>query len=139
MQVKVPDARIEQESRRVRAAFDVEEWIDFEAGEVWHYTGRHGNRQLDWQINTHTKALTLISIAEKGQHLTLAYFSPYLGVKLGGNDVLMARGLYRLGFETEIASSRLPQLLPEEKTELRFSFPREFWPQSWLDEMQETK
>lgn len=47
---------------------------------------------------------------------------------------MMARGLYRLGFEDQSVWSQLPFLCAHEKLELRLSLPREFWPKPWLDE-----
>lgn len=68
---------------------------------------------------------------------TLLFFERKLESE-GVNLDLMARGLYRLEFEAkekvEDVLSQLPELTAHEKLELRPSFPREFWPQKWLDE-----
>ncbi|RYZ80870.1 MAG: hypothetical protein EOP04_25050 [Proteobacteria bacterium] len=48
---------------------------------------------------------------------------------------IMARALYRLGVEDEAELTKLEwPLSAHEKSELRLSLPREFWPQKWLDE-----
>lgn len=51
---------------------------------------------------------------------------------------LMARGLYRLGFEDPAILAQLPPLSAHEKLELRLSMPREFWPKTWLEEETDT-
>ncbi len=47
----------------------------------------------------------------------------------------MARGLYCLGTDdSEALEQFYPAFSFHEKLELRLSLPREFWPQTWLDE-----
>lgn len=86
-------------------------------------------------MDCQTQRLTTIVIAQKGAHRTLAYFLPAFGMRSGDNDKLLARGLYRLGFEDEDVLAKLNHpLSSHEKMELRLSLPREFWPKMWLAE-----
>ncbi|RYX80991.1 hypothetical protein EON83_26030 [bacterium] len=50
-------------------------------------------------------------------------------------NAILACGLYRLGIEEGEAWDELNlTLTAHEQLELRLGFPREFWPQKWLDE-----
>ncbi|RYX80819.1 hypothetical protein EON83_26855 [bacterium] len=71
------------------------------------------------------------NLALPGQPISWA-----INLSEGESDLIMARGLYRLGFDDEAIFSQLP-LTAHEKLELRLSTPRELWPQVWLDEESE--
>lgn len=143
------DEKVEWEAKRVAAAFGVETFEVMESGgEERDYRGKLGTTPMHWSV--HKTELTFI-------YVVIGYTTDYVersisllkvpsiddetewdfSLTLRSNPEfhhLFARGLYRLGLEDEYVLSQLPQLSAHEKLEFRLSLPREFWPQTWLDE-----
>jgi hypothetical protein len=133
--------RMDEEARRVAAAFGLEtlELVDEDRNR--DYRGELGPTLIQWTVDSDTIAFSHIAIGwnvdasllevwpvgqERQWDLTPSPLHQF-------ND-LMVRGLYCLGFEDEGVLSQLPPLSNHEKLELRLSLPREFWPQKWRDE-----
>jgi hypothetical protein len=132
---------IEWEARRVAAAFGVEEWEETERKGfldkqiLFHvFNGPAKNDdEICWEISETGR---LYAIFVSG--IRVVWYTSGVDIYLLENPTgaeLMARGLYRLGFEDESVWSQLPQLSAHEKIELRLSLPREFWPKKWVEEL----
>jgi hypothetical protein len=102
-----------------------------------------GEVKIGWWMSPNMRPFEISVQIKKGKESTVAQLSydqstsKYELLSVGAiaeAQNLMARGLYRLGFEDEAISSQLPPLTNHEKLELRVSMPREFWPRTWLDE-----
>lgn len=123
---------VEWEARRVAQAVGVEWYDKMEWPEFVRYVGWIGCAKVALLMckGGVPKRLNI------GSHGTGCDFDfEYKLVEdYGHSHELMARGLYCLGFEDESILSQLPELSAHERLELRLNFPREFWPQSWLDE-----
>ncbi len=130
---------MKREAQRVAAAFRLSEWDGQVEGFGDLLVSR---REEDFEVRCCIDSQGLFDLhIENAEAPTSIYcdveFQPELYcVPCLGNpsyNELMARGLYRLGLEDEVALSQLPPLTAHEKLELRLSMPREFWPQKWLD------
>lgn len=135
---------IEQEVRRMAAAFGVTEWRDGLLG-YWEYWRRGLTEEGAWlQIEMEDNVAKVC-------HLVLGEYDEGTGgfkdschvwttEAIPATNSLyneqMVRGLYRLGIENEEIIHRLNySLTAHEQLELRHSMPREFWPQRWLEEL----
>jgi hypothetical protein len=131
------DIDIDIESKRVAAAFKVTQWKKSKAHyeRLVVYEGTIGEIEIEWSISE--SGLFDVAIAHPNYERTVSYFLNLPNCKPdpnGTTDDFMAKGLFLLGFDDEILNE-LPELTAHEKIELRLSFPREFWPKKWLDEL----
>ena len=140
---------IEWEARRVVAAFEITNWklgvghwpID-EDRTFDRFEGWIGEFYLQWCVEP--EGWFLLGLSEtftRGYHQALWQLSRHEGAaskpnawrihpgSMGGE--IMARGLYRLGFEEKSILSQLPELSAHEKLELALSMPAEFRPRNW--------
>ena len=130
MEVEDLDERIEREARRVAAAFSVQEF-SFNDGYIAQVEGA----TLMWFIDQETHKVDNILLVSPGDTIGLVWDVPSaFDYRLSRHGHLLARALYRLGFSDEEVWIRMPVLSEHEKMELRLSLPREFWPQTWLEE-----
>ncbi|BCM88905.1 hypothetical protein IAD21_00747 [Abditibacteriota bacterium] len=132
--------KVEWEARRVAAAFGVGEWKPNEPSrEIISYSCFNNGTEyyVSFDTDGELKTLNIDEVESRQythcelQNLGMGQWSLYNYSQYGKE---MAYGLYRLGFEDEGILSQLPPISAHEKLELRFSMPREFWPQKWLDE-----
>ena len=133
--------QIEREARRVAAAFGIESF-EIRDEEVVAYVGLSSATQVCWNIDSRTNSFFYIEVGERGCEVN---FAPNWSKPNAPEEwrfypnpafhEVMARGLYRLGFEDEGVLAELNHpLSAHEKLELRLSMPRELWPKTWLDE-----
>lgn len=141
--------QLEWESRRVATAFGVKEFTrsSYNATTI-DFSALYQDLKLWWSLDSRPEKTTLRVIDIKGSSGSGRFCQVslldvlgnsqekdrWMFYSQGGVDDLMARVLYRLGFDDEKVLSRLPELTGHEKLELRFSMPREFWPQKWIEE-----
>jgi hypothetical protein len=135
--------QIEWEARRVVAAFALETfWVDDEEHNNRDYIGERQEILVLWTIELESARFIHITVDKDGDQSSLLEVWP-MGQEKQWDvyplchahlDEIMARGLYRLGFEDEGVSSQLPHLSAHEKIELRKTMPCGFWPKIWLDE-----
>ena len=139
--------KADAEAQRLAVAFGLETFdLDDEdhnrRGYWTDYWGEWQGQLIMWTIELVSASFTHISTDEDSRTSSLSEEWPR-GEKKQWDvyplrhphlDALMARGLYRLGFEDEGVLSQLPPLSAHEKLEVRLSMPREFWPQKWRDE-----
>lgn len=141
--------RIEWQTRRVAAAFGVKEWGQV-TEEVEHgvtaFTGLIGEQKVTWAIMDRTGLYAGVGVTNfdsDDSYVSVVQNNEgawYTGLSSNRHNELMVRGLYRLGFEDEGVLAELNHpLTAHEKLELRFSLPREFWPQRWRDEEQTSR
>ncbi|BCM91852.1 hypothetical protein IAD21_03729 [Abditibacteriota bacterium] len=134
-----------RQCQRVAAAFGVTKWTwyphpPFVISDNLDFSGYNGPYMVRWLIWSRTgteSELCIVSIGDTELLRIHLEFDAVFEIReepLPGESELMARGLYCLGFEDETILSQLSPLSAHEKMELRLSFPREFWPQKWLDE-----
>lgn len=130
--------QVEWEARRVAAAFGVKTFEVVLTEWMRNYWGEAGNTRISWDIDARTNTFFSIQVGTGGCEVNFDLDAPKEGWWFFPNPIfhdLMARGLYRLGFEDEGVMRELKHpLTAHEKLELRLSLPREFWPKTWLDE-----
>jgi hypothetical protein len=131
---------VDWEARRVAAAFGLVEWDEQgeSCGDLFS-----SSRKQDFEVRCciDNQARLFDLHIENVDDPTTIYCDVELQpefycVPCFGNpsyNELMARGLYRLGFDDPALSSQLPELNAHEKLELRLSMPCEFWPKTWQD------
>ena len=130
MDVEDVDERIERETRRVAAAFSAQEFC-FNDG----YMAQVEGATLMWFIDEETAQVDNILLVSPGDSIGLVWDVPSaFDYRFSRHGTMLARGLYRLGFQDKNVLRRMPVLTAHEKLELRLSMPREFWPQTWLEE-----
>jgi hypothetical protein len=131
------ESQVEFEAHRVAFAFDVNEWRGAPYLNLYACKGWRSNSRFVWDIHNNGY---LYGLAFPDGDFWLnpdgsygLYFKPD-----SKNRESMARGLFLLGFQKERidVANQLPPLSTHEQLELRLSLPREFWPQTWLDELQ---
>ncbi|RYX82176.1 hypothetical protein EON83_20890 [bacterium] len=132
---------IDREARRIAAAFELETFeLNEEDDEQMIYVGNLDTVRVGWNIDARTNTFVVIwaGNVEDGECLIHTEWYPegkeWRLSPMPEFHSIMARGLYRLGFEDESVFSQLPALSAHEKLELRLSMPREFWPKIWLNE-----
>jgi hypothetical protein len=128
-------------TRRIAAAFGVEEWEHI-AGEFrpLHFKARTSDPRIyiRWEMYGEPIAFESALLSFGEESCCVQYDAHYRAWTIDNEGKipleLMAKSLYRLGFENENVSSQLPELSAHQKLELRLSLPREFWPPKWLEE-----
>ncbi|BCM89073.1 hypothetical protein IAD21_00917 [Abditibacteriota bacterium] len=137
------ESTVEWEARRVAAAFGVEEWrTSFNERRPGYCRSMDNDlRKVSWEIFD-GPFIGHFSTWCEGEWVCVKFdFSErqwQIDDYSEGSFELMVRGLYCLGFEDEAILSQLPELSAHEKLELRLSLPREFWPESWKEEVRES-
>lgn len=136
--------KMQFEARRVAAAFGVERWEDCFADihrlglEGYSYSSESG---LEWGVSANGPDYITVHWQNGGAEIwfdkgtiTSIELKEHIELEEHVDRHWLARGLYQLGFENEGLLILLPALTTHEKAELRLNFPREFWPQKWIDE-----
>lgn len=135
MESEVLSGKIERDTRRMLAAFGVENVIFWEQDESLFFAGDCEGERINWDFNIHTGKLIRLEQGTFGDGVVkFNPFSAYLNPDEGANVELFARAFYRLGFDEEAVLAQLPLLSAHEKIGLRLTFPREFWPKQWIEE-----
>ncbi|BCM89382.1 hypothetical protein IAD21_01228 [Abditibacteriota bacterium] len=142
MEFEVLSEEIEREARRLVAAFGIADWKPMPtlfASWVVHFEIKIKETFIEWAFLTAGSHLSFLYVGQRkdeyeGCYLRRSEDGDWLYRPDRHYNELMARGLYRFGFEDEAVLAVLPTLSMHEKLEARLSLPREFWPQKWLDE-----
>lgn len=141
--------RVRGEARRIAAAFGLESFKRDTDRTAYIFIGQlFDSLSIRFLVNSATLQLEWIAvnhIKRRGQwhdevfcwftftdgELTVDvvdFNSPHLAAAL-------VAGIYRLGFDKdEVWGELRVSLTAHEKLELRRDFPREYWPQNWIDE-----
>src|SRR6476646_3276203 len=97
------DRGVDFEARRIAAAFGVEEWESYSRGN-W-FLGKVEGARVGWVISEETFELKSAEVGPSEGINTILVQRPdkSYGIAIGERvgDELMAKGLYRLGFEDE--------------------------------------
>ena len=143
MELEVLNKEVERQARRVATAFDVTEFQirPHENQEEQNHrymqgmTNQSPRARVIWIIDLLTeKWIYLRIVGPIGYVSVFSVNNPSTARFYLPTAELMALGLYLLGVEEQEALSQIFSLSAHEKLELRLSLPREFWPQTWLDE-----
>lgn len=136
MEIEDVSEEVKWEAQRITAAFDLQEWeITAVSGNEVLFAAYTEDRLLEWCLD----GLNICALAVGDRHNLSSFdINPSSGYgpltfESSEYDSLLARGLYRLGFEAPSLISELPELSAHQKLELRLSMPREFWPKTWID------
>lgn len=152
---------VEREVQRIAVAFEMEQSPVLvsrtEATERWEVSGGGLKLEVDlghsglfkdqykgvWQIELTDGYRKYINLERDPDVSPLWFLLKSDWLEYNADSLipaLMARALYRLGFEDGGVLRQLNSPLSNhEKMELRLSMPREFWPRQWVEEAGETR
>ena len=128
--------RIDYEVRRVAAAFGMLHWEINDWGGLWMISGigERGAQVRCGIIASDARCMGIRVGNDSGDECEIYEKAPTLWVcRLNPmfNEV-MARGLYRLGFDNKFVLDELNYPLSQhERAELRLTMPQKFWPTEW--------
>lgn len=139
MEFEDVNPEVEREAHRVAVAFGLGEWESVErAWESERPTRHYRSQDVEWQVAMADGKVCSLEVGFGGEsYCELHRYPGYwvIDTSDGKQDERMARGLYCLGIEDEEVLLALDcPLSAHEKLELRLALPREFWPQTWLEE-----